>query len=156
MKRILVLMALLMAFAVGTARAGQAVYNEGEVWTAFNTATIYHTNILESGVHAIQYDTKYSVGGYCSGTTVGVNLWYKLSPTTDTSSLVYPDGITYIVYELSSASSGVINFDPPGSGYIQFYLSDQHYAWSSTSLVSTGGNTVYTTPAACTVYFYEQ
>ena len=156
MKRILVLMALLMAFAVGTARAGQAVYNEGEVWTAFNTATIYHANILESGTHAIRYDTKYSIGGYCSGTTVDVNLWYKLSPTSDTSNLYYPDGVSWIVFDLRSASSGVLNFDPPGSGYIDLYLCDHGYGTSSTSLISTGGNTVYTTPAACTIYFYEQ
>jgi hypothetical protein len=157
MKRILVFLALLMVFAVGTARAGQAVYNQGDVWTAFNDKVLYHANVLSSGTHAIMYDTRYSITGYCDGTTVGVNLWYKLGPTSDTADLVYPDGVSWIAYELSIAgsNSGVINFEPPGNGYIQLYMSDQHYAWSSTSVIGSAGH-VWTTPAACTIYFYEQ
>ena len=155
-KRILLLLAVLMAFALPAMAAGQAVHTEGDTWTAFNSETIYHTNILESGTHAIMYDTKYSIGGYCAGTTVDVDMWYKLGPTSSTSTQYYPDGVTWILFELTSASSGVLDFDPPGSDYIDLFLSDHAYGASSTSLISTGGHTVYTTPAACTVYFYEQ
>lgn len=143
MKRILVFLALLMVFAVGTARAGQAVYFNGESsWNVFNGAsTIADNTINTSSAHSVHYQTMYGINITCTGTTINAGLMYQESIDTTTGNFTYPNGISMIVANVVSATPVVINFEPNArTNYIRF------------KLLPTGSHT----SSSCTVYLYEQ